>query len=174
MIWLLRLYPRSWRRRYGGEVAELLSQQAPSLRLALDLVAGAIDARVSPQRHLERESERAAQVSVATGTGGVMNALRIGCQPIQLTTQDHLLSAGVLLITTAVLALAGIGLKAALGETLLTEVLLASAFPLSVIASMYNTYLRPYSRTARLVIMGVFSLVILLILTIATLTSRAI
>ena len=43
MTWLLRLYPPLWRRRYAGEVAELLAGRRYPLRSAVDLVAGAID-----------------------------------------------------------------------------------------------------------------------------------
>jgi MFS family permease len=46
---LLALYPRAWRARYGDEFAELLEARPPSLRDRLDIVVGAIDARVNPQ-----------------------------------------------------------------------------------------------------------------------------
>jgi hypothetical protein len=48
MTWLLRLYPRVWRRRYGAEVAEMLAGRPFSLAVAIDLLAGAIDARLHP------------------------------------------------------------------------------------------------------------------------------
>jgi hypothetical protein len=47
--WLLRLYPPSWRRRYGAEVAALLDEQRLSPLVCLDLVRGAFDARLRPQ-----------------------------------------------------------------------------------------------------------------------------
>ena len=40
MTWMLRLYPRLWRRRYGDEVALLLASEPRSFRLFLDLFAG--------------------------------------------------------------------------------------------------------------------------------------
>ncbi|MGH8923415.1 MAG: hypothetical protein ACRDWA_02040 [Acidimicrobiia bacterium] len=40
---LLRLYPQSWRRRYGREVAEL-AELSPGWRTQVDLLLGAIDA----------------------------------------------------------------------------------------------------------------------------------
>jgi hypothetical protein len=49
MTWMLRLYPRDWRRRYGDEVAMLVASEPRSFRLFLDLLAGAIDARLNPQ-----------------------------------------------------------------------------------------------------------------------------
>ncbi len=49
MSGLLRLYPRAWRARYGNEFAELLEARPPSLRDRVDIVIGAIDARLYPQ-----------------------------------------------------------------------------------------------------------------------------
>ena len=49
MKWLLRLYPQAWRQRYGEEVAALLVSEPQTLRVALDLVAGAIDSWINPQ-----------------------------------------------------------------------------------------------------------------------------
>ena len=46
---LLRLYPPAWRARYGDEFAELLAARRPTLRDRLDIVRGAIDARLHPQ-----------------------------------------------------------------------------------------------------------------------------
>ena len=52
MTWLLRLYPRRWRRRYGGEVAAMLAGRSFSLAVAVDLVAGAIDVWLHPSATL--------------------------------------------------------------------------------------------------------------------------
>jgi hypothetical protein len=49
MTVLLSLYPKEWRTRYGEEFAELLAERPPSLRDRLDIVRGALDARVHPQ-----------------------------------------------------------------------------------------------------------------------------
>lgn len=46
---LVRLYPPAWRARYGEEFAELLASRPPSVRDRLDIVAGALDARLRPQ-----------------------------------------------------------------------------------------------------------------------------
>ncbi|GEM_PF-3480714 len=44
--WLLKLYPRTWRRRYETEVTEVLEQHDAGLGTALDLLSGAFDARL--------------------------------------------------------------------------------------------------------------------------------
>ena len=46
---LLSLYPTGWRERYGEEFAELLAARPPSLGDRVDIVRGAVDARLHPQ-----------------------------------------------------------------------------------------------------------------------------
>jgi hypothetical protein len=41
--WLVRIYPREWRRRYGDEFASLLEQQPLTPGPLLDVVRGALD-----------------------------------------------------------------------------------------------------------------------------------
>ncbi len=51
--WILRLYPSSWRRRYGDEMAALLEDRPATFVTCLDLFIGALDARlnyVPPER----------------------------------------------------------------------------------------------------------------------------
>jgi len=43
---LLALYPRSWRLRYGEEIAAILGEDRLSLSLVVDLTLGAIDAHL--------------------------------------------------------------------------------------------------------------------------------
>jgi hypothetical protein len=47
--WLLRLYPATWRARYGEEFTELLHARPPSPRDRFDILRGAVDARLNPQ-----------------------------------------------------------------------------------------------------------------------------
>jgi hypothetical protein len=49
MSGLLRLYPRPWRERYGEEFEALLADRPPSVRHRLDIVRGALDARLHPE-----------------------------------------------------------------------------------------------------------------------------
>ena len=39
--WLLRLYPRAWRERYGEELSDLIATETPGGRIVLDVVLGA-------------------------------------------------------------------------------------------------------------------------------------
>jgi MFS family permease len=49
MSYLLRLYPAPWRQRYGEEFLALISERPQSLDDRVDIVRGAIDARLHPQ-----------------------------------------------------------------------------------------------------------------------------
>lgn len=49
MNWLLQLYPAAWRERYGEEFAVVLARQRASLGLVVDVLGGAMDARLHPQ-----------------------------------------------------------------------------------------------------------------------------
>jgi hypothetical protein len=46
---LLRFYPAAWRARYGDEFEELLASRPPGLRDRVDILFGAVDARINPQ-----------------------------------------------------------------------------------------------------------------------------
>jgi hypothetical protein len=48
MRWLVRLYPRAWQARYGGEFAALLGDLRPTPRVFLDACLGALDAHLNP------------------------------------------------------------------------------------------------------------------------------
>lgn len=71
MRWLLWLYPRRWRRRYRPEMEALLDEMPPTPRNVLDLLGGALDARLRgqwPRQDWRRQPSAivvAAAVSVA-------------------------------------------------------------------------------------------------------------
>lgn len=70
MRWLIWLYPRAWRRRYGEEFLAALEEQRPSLSTAFDIILGAIDAHLHPQAWAVR-GEPALQTEAARG--GIMS-----------------------------------------------------------------------------------------------------
>jgi hypothetical protein len=49
MRWLLWLYPRRWRRRYGDEFLALVEERGFSAALVLDVLRGALDAWLHPE-----------------------------------------------------------------------------------------------------------------------------
>jgi hypothetical protein len=48
IYWILRLYPRAWRERYEQEMLGVLEQHTVSITTLLDLLMGALDARLDP------------------------------------------------------------------------------------------------------------------------------
>jgi len=70
---LLSLYPRSWRERYGEEFAELLAARPPSLGERIDIVRGAVDARLHPQiRPSEHTTDRVSDRFGIAPLGGLL------------------------------------------------------------------------------------------------------
>lgn len=55
-FWLLGLYPRGWRDRYFTEMMALLEEHHITLRTLVDLLGGALDARLTRQDQSERSS----------------------------------------------------------------------------------------------------------------------
>lgn len=47
--WVVRLFPRAWRRRYGEELVAILELQPPNLRRLIGLLYCALDAHLDPQ-----------------------------------------------------------------------------------------------------------------------------
>jgi hypothetical protein len=62
MNWLLQLYPARWRERYGEEFSAVLASQRASVGLVLDVLAGAIDARLYPQIRRQIQAQIDSQI----------------------------------------------------------------------------------------------------------------
>jgi len=75
MTWLLALYPPRWRRRYGDELRALIGSQPFSLHAVIDLMAGAIDAWLEPQK-IPVQSASAGSEEGVTMIGTMM---KLGC-----------------------------------------------------------------------------------------------
>ena len=108
MSGLVRLYPRSWRARYEPEFLDLLETRPPSVRDRIDIVRGAIDARLdagSPcQRN--RETRLAAAAAIAAGV------LWVAWLTISIRAVDVLDPAPVRDLGRWLSLLAGLGLAA--------------------------------------------------------------
>ena len=111
---LLRLYPRAWRARYGEELGDLLAGKRLTPRLVLDLLAGALDARLNPQL-----PTRAAGTAAGSSGGGTMvGGLSFRCASAgHMTRREALQSALLLVGLTFVLTLLHVWLKRVYGST---------------------------------------------------------
>lgn len=95
MTWLLRLYPRAWRERYGDELREVVEAQPASFFMWVDLLAGAIDAHLAPQRSTNLEE----------GENTMIGRLSGCCASPHLTRRESRIAAAISLLSS--LALAG-------------------------------------------------------------------
>jgi len=146
MTWLLQLYPREWRRRYGAEVEEVIASQPKSLQLFIDLLAGAVDARWKPQA-LAQQLDRA----TADPRGGSNMLTRIkGCGArASMSRKEALLSAA--LTIGAALVVAGTML---IGKSPVSETIGLVMFPGVLGVGTMTMYMRGHSPLAKVVLIG--------------------
>jgi hypothetical protein len=137
---VLRLYPRRWRQRYGAEMLDLAGSQPASIRSVVDLLAGAVDARLNPQL---------ARATMVAGPEGMATMAHSWCAPAGITTRDQWRSASWMIGGSLGLTLLALGLQLRLGSNAVSEALLYAAFPASLMLSMECTYLKRYSSVAR-------------------------
>ena len=102
MTWLIKLYPPAWRRRYGRELAELISTQPASFGTAIDLIAGAVDAWLNPQ---SSTAATAADPKKAKPMVSKMVQLRYAGDGPNITAADHLKATAVTIGGTLALVL---------------------------------------------------------------------
>lgn len=144
MTWMLRLYPRGWRRRYGGEVAALVASEERSFRLFLDLLAGAIDARLNPQwtpGPSPPEGEDA------------MPRIRRLCAITGFSPAEKRRSGAWLIGSSLGFVLLGLALQFFLDKTVLGQTLIYGSFPMALILSSRSTYLKAYSPPVRWILL---------------------
>ena len=139
MTWLLWLYPPAWRRRYGGELAELISTQPASFGNAIDLVAAAIDAWLNPQ------SSTAAAAGDAKGAGAMdFRTLQLKCAGYgpNATSADAWKAAAVMIFGTLALVLPALWVQARFGSNLYLDSLMLNSWMLAFLFSLRYTSLK--------------------------------
>ncbi len=104
------LYPRAWRERYGDELLEVLEQERLGLRTRLDLVRGALDARLHPFV----PSRLPVLAAVTASALAVAHAIALAAQPVATEWPGYQEEALPLIIGAAaasIPALVGVWLK---------------------------------------------------------------
>jgi hypothetical protein len=114
MKFLIRLYPANWRRRYGTELEALIDSHPFTPQLAVDLIAGALDAHLHPQLIntgglAEDTVDSRLATSTTTGARTMLAKaldLRCGENQRQVSPEDSRLSTQVNLYGSLLLAVA--------------------------------------------------------------------
>ena len=144
---LLRLYPRDWRARYGDEFVDLVGEGNLSAQQTVDIVAGAVDAWLSPR---VRASVRGSTAEATSGGVPMIQSLKLKCATTtpRYTTKDSLIGAAITIGATALILAAGIAASRQGFETL-GETLKGLAFPASMVLSMPFYAMKGQSRRAQ-------------------------
>ena len=151
MTWLIRLYPPAWRRRYGRELAELIATQPASFGMALDLVAGAIDAWFNPQ------SSTAATAADAKGAGSMvpgMLQLRCAGYGPNVTTADGRKAVAVVIGGTLALVIPLMWVMARDGSNPYLQSLLSVSWLVPMSFSQHYTSLKGRPGPVQAVLIG--------------------
>jgi hypothetical protein len=162
MIWLLRLYPPRWRRRYGDELRALIRSQPFSFHAVVDLIAGAIDAWFEPQKFPIPPAAAGHETGV-TMIGAMMKLDCAGSRG-KVTREDAWKSAVVSLGGTLLLTAVWMALHIHLGDRTYINAFSAMAFLVPYLFSMRYTSLKDRTLRTQTIFIGGMILVLTLIL----------
>jgi len=160
VTWLIRLYPPAWRRRYGQELAELLAAQPASLRTAIALVAGAVDAWLNPQ------SSTAAMAVDPKGQGRtivMMLKLRDAGCGAKPTRADAIKAAAVTIGGSLAVVLALMWAKARYGENPYLKSLALVSWMVPMLFGLSYTELKGHSGRVKAAFVGGLSAIVIAI-----------
>ena len=163
---LVRMFPRSWRERYGEEFIATMGGEALRPRQVFDIIMAAIDARLSAD---VRNTTRTYRMAGNGGGGLPMLKSMIICDRTnyKVTSRDGLIGAGVMLGMTLGLSMLGIALRRS-GWPVTGEILKGFAFPGSLVSSMPFWVMKCQPWKAQAVIIGATLLILLAITYLAT------
>jgi hypothetical protein len=160
MTWLLALYPPRWRRRYGDELRALIGSQPFSLHAVIDLIAGAIDAWLEPQK-ISMQQDAGQEGVTMIGT-----MMKLGCAGSRgrVSREDAWKSAAVSLGGTLLLTALWMTLHIRLGDQTYVNAFSAMAFLVPYLFSLRYTSLKGRSLRTQAIFIGGMILVLTLIL----------
>lgn len=159
MTWLLALYPPRWRRRYGDELRTLIGSQPFSLHAVIDLIAGAIDAWLQPQKiHMQPDAGQEGVTMIGT-------MMKLGCAGSgeRVTRADAWKSLAVMLGGTLLLTALWMAIHIRLGDRRYVDAFSAMAFFVPYLFSLRYTSLKGRSLRTQSIFIGGMILVLALI-----------
>lgn len=134
---LIFLYPRAWRDHYGEEFAEILASQRLSLGLIVDIIGGAVDARLRPQvRTIGADMTTTFLKRCAAGGPA-------------LTEREQRIGATAMVVFSLVFAVLYVLAAYQYPGNELVHAFGIMAFPAALVVSMPFTYLKGQSRAAQ-------------------------
>jgi hypothetical protein len=148
---LLKLYPRAWRERYGDEFIALVGHAPLSASQVIDIVSGAIDARLSTE---VRGSARTK--AHAEGGSSVIPTLKQVCvydRRALFSRRDALLAAAAMILGTLALSGSGFALDR-LGLEAYGDAVKSMAFPVALMMTMPFTWMKGQPWKAQAVVLG--------------------
>jgi hypothetical protein len=160
MTWLLRLYPAPWRRRYGDEVAGIIANRRFSFRLAVDLVAGAIDVWLHPSVTLAAASAAEPHTKEKTMLSSLARFDCTGALGPDVTPADRLKANIVTLGGTLVLTLIWMAAHVRAGDNLYLDSVSAMAFVVPLLFSLRYTTLKHRPVSVQAIFIGGFSILL--------------
>ena len=153
MRWLLRLYPAAWRERYGEEFGAVLASQRVSVGLVLDVIGGAIDARLYPQVFTQSEHSEAKQIQGGdTMTLAMLQRCAVGGP--KLTRDERRIASRLAIGTSFVLAMLYLLLTKLYREAPAVQAVIWSAILAPNIINTQMAYLKKRSRLTHAIIVG--------------------
>jgi hypothetical protein len=160
MTWVLALYPPRWRRRYGDELRALIGAQPFSLHAVIDLIAGAIDAWLEPQK-IPMQPDAGPKGVTMIGT-----MMKLGCAGSgeRGTRQDAWKSAAVMLGGTLLLTALWMVVRVRSDDRAYVDAFSAMAFLVPCLFSLRYTSLKGRSLRTQSIFIGGMILVLTLIL----------
>ncbi len=144
MNWMLRLYPAPWRERYGEEFGAVLASQRVSAGLVVDVLAGAIDARIHPQiRHLASDEIVQSKSGDDTMTLAMLQRCAVGGP--KLSSTERRIASRLAISSSLVMAILYIVLTKIYREAPAVQAVLWTAVILPTFIYRQTAYLRTRS-----------------------------
>jgi hypothetical protein len=156
-MWLLQLYPRPWRERYGDEMAELLHNESLSPSLVIDVLAGAVDAWLNPQLAVSAPRNQPPEVKEHETMFAKMLQLRCAGHGPSLSVREQRLSIALTLGSALALTVAWMWVAVTYRDPQVRQYVLAFSqlpFFASLILTMPLRSMKGRSRATQAVLMS--------------------
>jgi len=147
MIWLVKLYPARWRKRYGEEFAAIIAGQRPSFGMIMDVLGGALDAHLHPQTHVQQSTTKG-----DTMTDAMMKRCATGGPA--LSKQEQFTAGIGMLLSSLVLAAIYVTLRKIYHDTPAVEGLGYTILPAMLLFYAQMAYLRMRTFRTQILLVG--------------------